>query len=141
MHLTDRIDFELAKILKNRIYAGLHEDRYAAEEVEATWDNYLGVEKFAEGEYIEGGPDNIHGRTYFAPTYAEVLDWLFDKGIVIHFYPGYTFALNERIAYYYKVFDIQKGYMVLLFEELFEMSSFRLAMKEIITKLIEMKLI
>lgn len=141
MHLTDRIDFDLAKILKNRIYAELHEDRYAAEEVEVTWDNYLGVIKYAEGEYIEGWPDNIHGRTYFAPTYAEVLDWLFDKGIVIHFDPGYTFALNERVAYYYKVWNIQEGYMNLLFEETMEMSSFGLAMKEIIAKLIEMKLI
>ncbi len=73
MNLCSRIDFDLAKILNNRVYADCHDDKYAAEDVKVTWDNYLGVKKYKRGEYIEDG-DYMHGKYYYAPTYAEVID-------------------------------------------------------------------
>ena len=80
MNLCQRINFDLAKILNNRVYADIYDDKYAAEDVETTFDNYLGVRKYKEGEYIGEG-EYIHGKYYYAPTYAEVIDWLFNKGL------------------------------------------------------------
>ncbi len=140
MNLCSRIDFDLAKILNNRVYADCHDDKYAAEDVKVTWDNYLGVKKYKRGEYIEDG-DYMHGKYYYAPTYAEVIDQLFNRGIVIEFMPAYTFALNEHIAYYYKVYKIRddQGKLDCLFEENLMMSSFELAMRDIVKKLINEK--
>ena len=140
MNLCERIDFNLAKLLNNRIYADIYDDKYAAEDVTVTFDNYLGTEHYKEGEYIEDG-DCVHGKYYYAPTYAEVIDWLFDKGIVIEFNPAFTFALNEHIAYYYSVYLKKEDGLFILFTTKLEMSSFKLAMKDIIEKLEEKKLI
>lgn len=140
MNLCERIDFNLAKLLNNRIYADIYDDKYAAEEVTVTWDNYLGTKKYKEGEYIEDG-EYVHGKYYYAPTYAEVIDWLFDKGIVIEFNPAFTFALNEHIAYYYSVYLKKEDGLFMLFTTKLEMSSFKLAMKDIIEKLINDKYI
>lgn len=140
MNLCERIDFNLAKLLNNRIYADIYDDKYAAEDVTVTFDNYLGTEHYKEGEFIEDG-EYVHGRYYYAPTYAEVIDWLFDKGIVIEFNPAFTFALNEHIAYYYSVYLKKEDGLFILFTTKLEMSSFKLAMKDIIEKLEEKKLI
>lgn len=140
MNLCERIDFNLAKLLNNRIYADIYDDKYAAEEVTVTWDNYLGTKNYKEGEYIGDG-EYVHGRYYYAPTYAEVIDWLFDKGIVIEFNPAFTFALNEHIAYYYSVYLKKEDGLFILFTTKLEMSSFKLAMKDIIEKLINDKYI
>ena len=142
MNLCSRIDFDLAEVLNNRVYADCYDDNYAAEDVEVTWDNYLGVQKYKRGEYIEDG-DYIHGQSFFAPTYAEVIDWLFNRGITIEFIPGFTFALNEHVAYYYKVYKIKDelGKLDCLFEENMMMSSFELAMRDIVKKLINEKYI
>lgn len=140
MNLCERIDFNLAKLLNNRIYADIYDDKYAAEDVTVTFDNYLGTEHYKEGEFIEDG-EYVHGRYYYAPTYAEVIDWLFDKGIVIEFNPAFTFALNEHIAYYYSVYLKKEDGLFILFTTKLEMSSFKLAMKDIIENLEEKKLI
>ena len=140
MNLCEKIDFNLAKLLNNRIYADIYDDKYAAEEVTVTWDNYLGTKKYKEGEYIEDG-EYVHGKYYYAPTYAEVIDWLFNKGIVIEFNPAFTFALNEHIAYYYSVYLKKEDGLFMLFTTKLEMSSFKLAMKDIIEKLEEKKII
>lgn len=142
MNLCSRIDFDLAEVLNNRVYADCHDDKYAAEDVEVTWDNYLGVKKYKRGEYIEDG-DYMHGKSFFAPTYAEVIDWLFNRGIVIEFLPCFTFALKDNIAYYYNVFRVSKenGGMQKLFKSSYEMSSFELAMRDIVKKLINEKYI
>lgn len=142
MNLCERINFDLAKLLDNRIYADIYDDKYAAEDVEVTWDNYLGVGKYKEGDFIDDG-DDVHGKYYYAPTYAEVIDWLFNRKIVIEFKPCFTFALKDNIAYYYDVFRVSKenGGMELLFKSDYEMSSFELAMKDIVEKLINEKYI
>ena len=142
MYLNQKIDFDLAKILNNRIFADVYNDKYAAEDVKTTFENYLTVIDYKEGEYIEEG-DYIHGNYYYAPTYAEVIDWLFDKGIVIEFLPAFTFALKDNVAYYYSVYQINKdeGKLHTLLYENMEMSSFKLAMKTIIEFLIKEKYI
>jgi len=145
MNLCERIDFYLAKILNNRVYADIYDDKYAAEDVTVTFDNYLGTKEYKEGEYIDDG-DDIHGKYYYAPTYAEVIDWLFNKGIVIEFKPGFTFALENRVAYYYVVYKVNNenenypGFTKLFSDELM-MSSFKFAMDEIIRILVEKELI
>ena len=143
MNLCERIDFDLAKLLNNRIYSDFYDDKYAAEELEVTWDNYLGSKKYQEGEFIDDYPDNIHGKYYQAPTYAEVIDWLFNKGIVIEFMPAYTFSLLDRIAYFYIVYkkDDENSKMSIIFQDIEWMSSFELAMKNIVEKLIKDKYI
>ena len=142
MNLCSRIDFDLAEILNNRVYPDCHNDKYAAEDVEVTWDNYLGVKKYKRGEYIDDR-DYMHGKYYYAPTYAEVIDWLFNRKIVIEFNPCFTFALKDNIAYYYSVFRVSKenGGMELLFKSDYDMSSFELAMHDIVEKLINEKYI
>lgn len=142
MNLCSKIDFDTAKLLNNRVYADFYDDKYAAGDVECTFNDYLGTRNYKEGEYIEEG-EYIHGEFYYAPTYAEVLDWLFNKRIVIEFSPGFTFALKDNVAYYYYVFQISKenGGFLLLFKSNYEMSSFELAMKDIVEKLINEKYI
>lgn len=145
LHLSKTINFELAKLLDNRIYADMCDDRYAAEDVIVTWDNYLGSKKYKEGEYIADGDYTIHGKNYFAPTYAEVIDWLFDKGFIIEFTPCVSHTLEGNIAYYYQVWKItdDKGAVkvILRTEDITLIKSFQLTMKEIVTKLIDMKMI
>ena len=142
MNLCERIDFDLAKLLNNRIYADIYDDKYATEDVTVTFDNYLGVQNYKEGEFIDDG-DYVHGKYYYAPTYAEVIDWLFNKGIVIEFMPAYTFSLLDRIAYFYIVYkkDDENSKMSIIFQDLEWMSSFELAMKNIVEKLINEKYI
>ena len=142
MNLCEIVDFYLAEILNNRVYSDIYDAKYAAEDVEVTWDNYLGVRKYKSGEFIDDG-DDVHGKYYYAPTYAEVIDWLFNRKIVIEFKPCFTFALKDNIAYYYDVFRVSKenGGMESLFTSDYEMSSFELAMKDIVEKLINEKYI
>lgn len=142
MNLCKTIDFKLAKLLNNRVYADFTDYKYAAGDVEVTFDGYLGVTKYNEGELIEYD-DNIHGRYYFAPSYAEVIDWLFEKGIVIELNPCFTFALNSNVAYFYKVYkiNVDNASLDLLFDDQEWFSSFELAMYNIVKKIMEGKYI
>ena len=142
MNLCNKIDFETAKLLNNRVYADCYDDKYAAQLLTCTFENYLGSVEYKEGDYIEEG-EYVHGKFYYAPTYAEVIDWLFNRKIVIEFKPCFTFALKDNIAYYYDVFRVSKenGGMELLFKSDYDMSSFELAMHDIVEKLIEDKYI
>lgn len=138
--VNDRITFKLAELLNNRVFADVYNDMYAAEDVICTYENYLGTENYKKGELIEDG-DHVHGKFYYAPTYGEVIDWLFDKGIVIEFIPAFTFALREHIAYYFSVYKISEDGLDTIFKEIMEMSSFHLAMETIVEKLLTEKYI
>ena len=142
MNLCDTIDFKLAKLLNNRVYADFTDNKYAAGDVEVTWDNYLGSGKYKEGDLINDG-DTVHGKYYFAPSYAEVIDWLFEKGIVIELNPCFTFALNSNVAYFYKVYkiNVDNASLELLFDDQEWFSSLELAMYNIVKKIIEDKYI
>ena len=139
--INDKITFELAKILNNRIFADVYNDKYAAEDVVCTYDNYLGEEHYKAGELIESG-DYVHGKFYYAPTYGEVIDWLIDKDIIIKFEPAFTYALKDRVAYYYTVYKLYKdGSLTKIFGDNEYMSSFPLAIKAIVEKLLAEKYI
>lgn len=132
---TEIVSYRTAKLLKSKCYS---ESYYAGGDVTVTWDNYLGTEQYKEGELITDG-DNWQGLVYGAPYYCDVIDWLRDNfKIVIELIPAFTFALNSNVAYYYKVYRIDKdnAKLSLLFEENMEMSSFKLAIDDIIEKLI-----
>lgn len=132
---TDCVNFNVAELLNNKLFG---EYSYAAEDCEVTWDNYLGVKNYHKGEFIEDG-DYIHGKSYSAPTYAEVFDWLFEHGFVVELMPAYTFALNDRVAYYWVIYrkNDEQGKLELLLSQLNEMSSFELAIEDIIKKVLE----
>lgn len=75
--LGSTVEYELAKILNNTLYG---DDKYAAENVEVTWDNYLGTQEYEEGELIEDG-DNIHGKYYMA-LYMQMLLTIYSANIL-----------------------------------------------------------
>ena len=140
MKLSERINFDLAKLLNNRLYTDLTDDKYADGKVVVTWDNYLGSKEYQDGEYIDDG-EYFHGNYFYAPTYGEVIDWLFDKGIIIDFDPCFTYSIIDRIAYYYKVYKIKEDKLIEIFNDVSWISSFKLAMYDIVKKLIEEKYI
>ena len=89
---TDVVNYNIAKLLDNKLYG---DDKYAAEDLEVTWDSCLTVAEYKEGELIEEG-DNVHGKYYLAPIYADVIDWLFnEKNVVILF--KYFYSINTII--------------------------------------------
>lgn len=133
--LTEFVDYDLAKLLNNYVWG---EDKYAAEDLEVTWDNYLGVGKVEEGHLLPNDA-NYHGKTYYAPLYAEVIATLeINQGIYIDFIPCFTFSTNDHIAYYYKVYrkNDDEGRLDLLIDEHEWMASFGLAVKTIVSELL-----
>lgn len=40
INLTELVDYDLAKLLDNKIWS---DEKYAAEDLEVTWDNYLTI--------------------------------------------------------------------------------------------------
>lgn len=134
--LTEMVDFDLAELLDNYVWG---EDKYAAEDLEVTWDNYLGLGKVKKGDLV---PEysNIHGKTYYAPIYAEVFATLArNLNIYIDLEPVFTFSTNDHIAYFYKVYrkNDDDGRLDLLIEENVWMCSFKLAVKTIIGELLK----
>ena len=97
------VSFNTAKLLNNRVYG---DSKYALEDLEVTWDNFLSTGKYKAGDIIDDG-DNIHGKYVMAPTVAEVIDWLFEeKGIVLKLEPVYTMASLDHIGYYFVAYKI-----------------------------------
>ena len=137
--LNDIIGFKTAEILNNRL-SGDDEMVYAAEDVESTNDNLLGVEKHKKGELFCTTCENVHGKVYYAPTYAEVLDYLSDAyKVYVEFTPWFTFALKDKIAYTYKVFKIveDEPKLTLIFKSDEWLASMGLCLQEIVEKVIE----
>ena len=140
INLTELIEYDLAKLLNNKIWSD-KKHAYAAEDLEATWGDFLTTKKYKEGELIavEYG-DDVHGKVYYALTYAELIKFL-DKyyGIVIDFQPAFTFSTKDHIAYFYKVYrkNDKERRLDLLFEEKEWLSSFEFAMEAIVSELLK----
>lgn len=133
--LNDLVDFEIAKLLSNRLWA---EDRYAAEDLETTTDYEVNVRKYQARELLSHDWENTKGKTFYAPTYADVLDWFRDAHkLVIEFHPAFTYALKEHVAYYYTVWRIsdEHGKLEKIFEENMGMCSLGLVIKEVLKKM------
>lgn len=144
INLTELVDYDLAKLLNNKIWND-KKYAYAAEDLEVTWGDFLTTKKYKEGELItvEHG-DDVRGKVYYALTYAELIK-LLDKcyGIVIDFQPAFTFSTKDHIAYFYKVYrkNDKERRLDLLFEEKEWMSSFEFAMEAIVSELLKRKFI
>ena len=144
INLTKLIEYDLAKLLNNKIWSD-KKYAYAAEDLEVTWGDFLTTKKYKEGELItiEYG-DDVHGKVYYALTYAELIKFL-DKcyGIVIDFQPAFTFSTKDHIAYFYKVYrkNDKERRLDLLFEEKEWMSSFDFAMEAIVSELLKRKFV
>ena len=140
INLTELVDYDLAKLLNNKIWND-KKYAYAAEDLEVTWGDFLTTKKYKEGELItvEYG-DDVHGKVYYALTYAELIK-LLDKcyGIVIDFQPAFTFSTKDHIAYFYKVYrkNDKERRLDLLFEEKEWMSSFEFSMEAIVSELLK----
>ena len=50
-----------------------------------------------------GHPDWADCGRYRLPTYGEVIDWFSSRGIYITFETFFTFALRDRVAYFWKI--------------------------------------
>ena len=141
-NLTELIEYDLAKLLDNKIWSN---EKYAAEDLEVTWDNYLTVGKYKEGELMTVGyGDDIHGKVYYAPTYAELIKFLDEYyDIIIYFQPAFAFSIKSHIAYFYEVYrkNDKERRLDLLFEEKEWMSSFKFAMEAIVSELLKRKFI
>ena len=140
INLTELIEYDLAKLLNNKIWSD-KKYAYAAEDLEVTWGDFLTTKKYKEGELItvEHG-DDVRGKVYYALTYAELIK-LLDKcyGIVIDFQPAFTFSTKDHIAYFYKVYrkNDKERRLDLLFEEKEWMSSFEFSMEAIVSELLK----
>ena len=140
INLTELIEYDLAKLLNNKIWSD-KKYAYAAEDVEVSWGDFLTTKKYKEGELItiEYG-DDVHGKVYYTLTYAELIKFL-DKcyGIVIDFQPAFTFSTKGHIAYFYKVYrkNDKERRLDLLFEEKEWLSSFEFAMEAIVSELLK----
>ena len=140
INLTELIEYDLAKLLDNKIWSD-KKYAYAAEDLEVTWGDFLTTKKYKEGELItvEYG-DDVRGKVYYALTYAELIKFL-DKcyGIVIDFQPAFTFSTKDHIAYFYEVYrkNDKERRLDLLFEEKRWMSSLEFAMEAIVSELLK----
>ena len=136
LEINDWVEYDVAKLLNNKLYG---DNKYAAEDLEVTFDNYLGVTKYKEGDFIDDG-DNIHGKYYYAPLYGEVIQWFFEKNdAIIELRPAFTMALEDRTAFYPRVWKINHDEckLNLLWEDNDYMYSFKLAIKTILEKILE----
>lgn len=61
---------------------------------------------FPHSEVLPGG---YHGDFMVAPTWAQVLDWFLNKGIVIELTPGFTYALKSNLGFEYTVHMVVEG--------------------------------
>jgi hypothetical protein len=92
---TEVVPYEIAEKLKDTNFKSTYDGDYfyADEDVEVTYDNYLGVNNLKKGEtFFSVSGENYHGKYIPAPTYAEVIDWLMDNDVLIHtdvFYNGW----------------------------------------------------
>ena len=144
INLTELIEYDLAKLLNNKIWSD-KKYAYAAEDVEVTWGDFLTTKKYKEGELItvEYG-DDVRGKVYYALTYAELIKFLDEYyGIVIYFQPAFAFSIKSHIAYFYEVYrkNEKERRLDLLFEEKEWKSSFKFAMKAIVSELLKRKFI
>lgn len=134
---NDFINFKTAEILDNVLY-GDDEYVYAAEDLETTNDNFIGSQKHKAGELFCKTCEYVHGKSYYAPTYAEVLDYLAEQfDIYVEFTPWHTFALKDHVAYTYRVFIVNEetAKMDMVFKSDEWLASMGLCIQEIVDKL------
>lgn len=140
-YYTEIVPFEIAVMLYEAGAVKTIEDDYyyALTDLEITYDNFLGSEKIAKGDtfYMVSG-ENYHGKYIPAYTYAEVIDWLMEKGIFIQMEPWYTYALKERMGFVYEINMVNEEKAQIDSEVWNDFASFGLCIEEAVKKAIEM---
>ena len=63
MNLCQRINFDLAKILNNRVYADIYDDKYAAERAHGAHGGYGYNESFDDLGLDEMVPEEDEGKS------------------------------------------------------------------------------
>lgn len=69
----------------------------------------------AEKKYYEDEPPVdivesmflIMGCRTWVTSWAQILDWFMNKGIVIRLSPGFTYALQSHIGFTYKIYTVK----------------------------------
>lgn len=137
LYYTNCVNFNTAKLLNNAVVS--EEDYvYAAEDLQTSNDNVIGYHSYSEGELFCQAGEYVHGKVYYAPTYAELLDHMAEKfGVYVEFTPWHTYALKNNVAYTYKVFvrNDETAKMDLVLESDEWLASLGLCIQEIINKL------
>ena len=152
MKLFDFVFYDFAKLLDGKIKSSSpYGARYAGETL--AFHKYdAHTHKSITVVYLEGEVLDVRDaytaqaeakKTYLAPTYAEVIDWLYGQYIVFEFSPAFTYALKNNVAYNVSAFKVNKdeGRLDVVFENKMEMYSFELAIYEITKKLLEQGII
>lgn len=91
-------------------------------------------------EYV----DIVYGETVYAPTYAEVIDWLHDKGFVVELDPVFIFSTKDHLAYFFNLYEIDndvEGRLDLIYNDPNWMGSLEHCIKDIVKWLIQNELI
>lgn len=140
MNYSKIVDFDLAVLLDDRVEPEDY-SRYAITECTNVYGDT--VEHFMTGDLITGGIGYIYGKDVYAPTYAEVIDWLHDNGFIIELNPAFTFSTIDHIAYYFNLYEINndKVRLDLIYNDPNWMGSFEDCIKDIVKWLIQNKLI
>lgn len=134
MQLTEIVSFKIAELLNNKITPDEPYLKYAAEDnVEVHWSDYLGSKKYKKGELIDDG-DYVYGKYFYAPTYAEVLDYLFSEyNTFIEFR-----LMDSDDKYSYTIIEINKEKQQIIYKYTPQniCQSFETVMETIIKKII-----
>ena len=133
-HYTSIVPFELAVKLKN---AGFPQKPGL---------NYYQIPEGMPGAGYVGNPENYDSeqfweykeKIYSAPTYADVIDWFFEKGIFIQMEPWHTFALQERMGFVYEINTVNEEKAKIDSEVWNDFASFGLCINAAIERAIEL---
>ena len=137
-HYNKIVSFEIAQKLKEIDFRIGTDEFYAIDDITVTYDNYLGGGTIPKGEtfWLTSG-ENYHGKYIEAPTYADVLDWLMDKGIHVSLSPWFTYALRDKVGYTFEISTVNEEEAKLDTEHWGEFASFDLCIECAINKAIE----
>ena len=128
-HYTEHIPYDLGKKMKEAGYW----------EPGCTYDTcYNGpCYALAKDKLYEDGVICDWKDIVPAPTYAEVIDWFFEKGIFIQMEPWHTFALQERMGFVYEINMVNEEKAQIDSEVWNEFASFGLCLNSAIERAIE----
>lgn len=140
MNYSKIVDFDLAVLLDDRIEPKDY-SRYAVTECTKIHGDI--PEYFKSGNLITGDIDYIYGEDVYAPTYAEVIDWLCDNAFIVELNPVFTFSTKDHLAYYFNLYEINndEARLDLIYNDPNWMGSFENCIKDIVKWLIQNELI
>ena len=108
--------------------------------------NYYQIPENMPAAGYVGNPENYdyeqfweyHDKIYTAPTYADVVDWLLDRGIFVQMEPWHTFALMNRMGFVYTINTLNEEDAKINREIWNDFASFHLCMDSAIIRALEL---